>query len=385
MKICLINNLYKPYIRGGAEIVLESIHAGLINLGHNVFVISTAPRFNNKIKEDGNAYRISSCYYNLGKMPVFFRLFWHFYDMFDIIGAWKIKKILIQEKPDLIITNNLKGVSFLLPLIINKLNIKHIQILHDVQLLHPSGLLMYGHEKILDTLGAKFYMNISRYLFNYCGQIISPSQWLLDQHLQRGFFNNIRSTVIPNPINISRKEQILKIKNNIFQFLYVGQIEQYKGVEFLIDTFMNLSEVELTIVGDGSYLKQLKEKTKNKSNIIITGRKSKDEVARIMKDADCLIVPSLCYENSPTVIYEAMAAGLPVLGSRIGGITELLHNIGGILFNPSDKKDLQNKIDWITKNPQKIENLKNNYKKNIENYSLEKYIEKTLEDFSNIN
>lgn len=385
MKICLINNLYKPHVRGGAEIVLESIHTGLVNSGHHVFVISTAPHFDKKFQEEGNTYRIRSCYYNLGKIPVFFRLFWHIYDMFDIISAWKIKKILIQEKPDLIITNNLKGISFLLPLIIKKLNTRHIHILHDVQLLHPSGLVMHGHEKILESLSAKIYMNISKHLFSYCKQIVSPSQWLLDQHLQRGFFKNIRSTVIPNPINIFKEEQISKIKNNIFQFLYVGQVEQYKGVEFLVDAFMDLNEVELKIVGAGSYLEKLKEKTKNKKNITITGRKSKDGVAETMKDADCLIVPSLCYENSPTVIYEAMAAGLPVLGSRIGGITELINNIGGILFNPNDKKDLQDKINWITKNPQEIENLKNNYRTNIKNYSLEKYLQKILENFSNRN
>jgi glycosyltransferase involved in cell wall biosynthesis len=80
-----------------------------------------------------------------------------------------------------------------------------------------------------------------------------------------------------------------------------------------------------------------------------------------------------------------MTAGLPVLGSRIGGITELLHDIGGILFNPNDKKDLQKKINWIIKNPKKIENLKKNYAKNIKNYSLEKYLQKILKDFSNRN
>ncbi|MBU4216909.1 glycosyltransferase [Candidatus Parcubacteria bacterium] len=385
MKICLINNLYKPFARGGAEIVLESINGGLAELKHDVFVISTTPRFNKKITNSAGKYNLKSCYYNLGKMPVFFRLFWHFYDMFDIFTALQVKNILSQEKPDLIITNNLKGISFLLPLIIKKTNTRHIHILHDVQLLHPSGLIMHGQEQVLDSLGAKFYMNFSRYLFNFCEEIVSPSQWLLDQHLKRGFFKKITTSVIPNPVNINKIEQYATPKNNIFQFLYVGQVEKYKGVEFLANALATINGVELKIVGDGSYRQQLVENTKNKKNIIITGRKSKEEVVEIMKNADCLIVPSLCYENSPTVIYEAMAAGLPVLGSRIGGITELLHDIGGILFNPGDQTDLQKKIDWIIKNPQKIENLKKNYTKNINNYSLEKYLQKILKNFSNRN
>jgi glycosyltransferase involved in cell wall biosynthesis len=69
-----------------------------------------------------------------------------------------------------------------------------------------------------------------------------------------------------------------------------------------------------------------------------------------MKNANCLIVPSLCYENSPTVIYEAIAVGLPIIASKIGGITELLLDYGGIMFDPGDERELSDKMNWIIKN-----------------------------------
>jgi len=384
MKICLINNLYKPYIRGGAEMVMETIHNGLSNMGHDVFVISTAPKF----KTENKAYRLKSQYYNLGKMPLFFRLFWHFYDMFDFFTAQKAIKIIHEEKPDLVITNNLKGISFLLPFFIKKSRIQHIHIIHDAQLLHPSGLMMHGKEKEFDSLPNKFYIKISKYLFSFCGSVVSPSQWLLDLHLKYGFFNKIQKTVIPNPVNIIKPAFIktkTKTNHRLIQFLYVGQIEKYKGVEFLVNSFVGHNDIGLTIVGDGSFLNRLKQIAKDSTNIIFTGRKSREEVSELMQDADCLIVPSLCYENSPTVIYEAMAANLPVLGSRIGGITEFLDDIGGMLFEPGDKKDLLEKIDLIIKNPQKIEDLKKNYTNVIDKYTLQNYLNQLLKNLANSN
>ena len=71
-----------------------------------------------------------------------------------------------------------------------------------------------------------------------------------------------------------------------------------------------------------------------------------DQILEIMAKADCLIVPSLCYENSPTVIYEAAYNNLPVLAANIGGISELLSMTGGISYEPSDYLDLEKKMQW---------------------------------------
>lgn len=381
MTICLINNLYKPYTRGGAEKVLETIHDNLERLGHRVVVISSEPRFISSGKKNVNNHRIKSFYYNLGKMPVFFRLFWHFYDMFDIFSALRIKNILKQEKPDLVITNNLKGISFLLPLFINRLKIRHVHILHDIQLLHPSGLMMYGQEKTIDSVAARIYQSVSRYFFSFSGKIISPSKWLLDLHLRKKFFQKNKTEIVPNPIDI-RQQKLPNGGNKIFKFLYVGQVEKFKGVDFLIDVFAGLQDVELEIIGDGSFLAQAIKKAEHAKNITLGGRKTKEEVAVYMSHADCLIVPSLCYENSPTVIYEAMSLSLPIMASEIGGITELIRKSGGILFEPGNSHDLKEKIIQVMRNTQKIEDFKKNYPKMIDDYAIEKYLQKILKNIS---
>ena len=335
MKICLINNLYKPYNHGGAESIVEISAKQLIKDNNKVFIITTKPNFQS-LKNDTQSsikkYYLPSSYYNLNKIPFFLRLFWHIWDMFDVVSYFKVKKILEKEKPDKIITHNLKGISFLIPRLIKKLNIKHTHFLHDIQLIHPSGLMLYGRESKIDSLSVKIYAQICKHLFKSVNTVISPSKWLLKMHASRGFFKNSKKEIAKQ----TKFNQIIKTKkyNN---FLYVGQIEEHKGILFLVNVFEKLN-YKLTIVGDGSKLETIKKQAKNNKNIKIIGKKNKKEVQKIMKKADCLIVPSICYENAPTVIYEAISANLPIIASRIGGIPELISD--KFLFEPGNEEKL---------------------------------------------
>ena len=344
MKICLINNLYKPYNKGGAEQVVELAASKLIKEGDEVSIITTKPKFQLSIINTQcsiKKYYLSSFYYNLNKIPLFLRLFWHLWDMFDFVNYCKVKKILKKEKPDLVITHNLKGISFLIPRLIKKLNIKHTHTLHDIQLLHPSGLMLYGKENKINSLFAKMYAQICKYLFASPGIIVSPSQWLMNIHIDKGFFKSSNLRVKQN-LSYDKIHRHVNESNN---FLYVGQIEEHKGILFLINVFKKI-DYKLTIVGDGSKSEEIQNITKNNKNIIILGKKNKNEVKEIMQKADCLIVPSICYENAPTVIFEAQNIGLPIIASNIGGIPELINK--KFLFEPKNTQELMQIIKKLS-------------------------------------
>jgi glycosyltransferase involved in cell wall biosynthesis len=157
-----------------------------------------------------------------------------------------------------------------------------------------------------------------------------------------------------------------------FSFLYVGQIEDHKGVPFLVRTFVNFWEpfwtssaekkeklsVELMIVGSGSRSADVEKIAYGDKRIKVFGAKTHSEVKEIMQSADCLIVPSLCYENSPTVIHEAAFLGLPVIAARIGGISELVHETGGILFDPGSEEDLVEKMKYVLENRSRLKDIR---------------------------
>ena len=357
MKICLINNLYAPWERGGAEKIVARAAKGLEQAGHDVFVIATAPE---ETKSE-NVYFLKSIFYNLSSYPLWQRLLWHIGDFFNPSHLRKIKEILKNEKPGLVITHNLKGVSLALPRLLKKMSIRHFHTLHDIQLLHPSGLMYWKKESLINSFPAKAYQFFSRRLFASPEVVISPSHWLLSEHLTRGFFSQSKKIVLPNFFHDSREVSRLPKNYDKFVFLFVGQLEKHKGVDFLLDCFLSLLEknpdarAELRVVGEGSLLKELKIIATGHPEIKMIGHLPSEEIRDLMLEADCLVVPSLCYENSPTVIYEAAAAELPVLASNLGGISELIEATGGWLFEPGSGSEFLVKMEHLVSFPQELE------------------------------
>ncbi len=379
MKIAVINNLYKPYQKGGAEKVAEITINQLQSLGHQVFLITTKPQNQKEENTPLKTYYINSKYYNLKDYGYTYRLLWQIDNVFNIKKSLKLKSVLKKEKPDLIISNNLMGLSFLSFLVIRQLKIKHVHILHDVQLIHPSGLIFYRQEEIANTIAAKIYQFLNKKISSSPKLIVSPSKWLLEKHLRRGFFKKSKKLILDNPLafkKIENKKELTENKQN-YNFIFVGQIEEHKGIIFLIKTFNQIKEkqnIKLTIVGDGTLISEAQELAKDNKNIIFLGRKSGDEVKAELLKHDCLIVPSLCYENSPTVIYEASAFNLPVIASDLGGISELIKKYKGMLFEAKNSHDLINKIDYFCSNFSKYAGAQ------LPQIGEEKYAEKILEE-----
>jgi glycosyltransferase involved in cell wall biosynthesis len=79
------------------------------------------------------------------------------------------------------------------------------------------------------------------------------------------------------------------------------------------------------------------------------------EIMQRMGAARFMVLPSICYENSPRTIVEAYACGLPVIASRLGALADIVHEgVTGLLFNPGDAADLAVKIAWATANPKRM-------------------------------
>lgn len=392
MKICLVNNLYYPYERGGAERVVAMSVAGLKKAGHESFVICSGVRWR---LEKGSgpagekvyylpAYNFCS-YQNLNRLPLLGRLFWRGLDIINVFTLSAFKKVIKKERPSVVITHNLTGLSLLFPRWLARENIRHAHYLHDIQLLHPSGLLLYGQEKSLDAWPAKFYQSLARRFFAGAPLALSPSHWLLKMHMKRGFFSSSQALVLPNPIAgapiASRRSTGADP-----EFLYVGQITRPKGVLLLFGAFSDYlaggGRGHLRIVGAGD-LDFAPWRKKFGERLICVGKKNSRQVLAAMSAADVLIVPSLCYENSPTVIHEAMLAGLPVIAADLGGIPELLKG-SGLLFTPGSQKDLSRQMLWAASHPQQTSELGARLAGLADSHKLENYIQRLSAILENI-
>ncbi len=108
-------------------------------------------------------------------------------------------------------------------------------------------------------------------------------------------------------------------------------------------------------MGNGEALDELKVQISEKGlqHVRVLGFMSGEDLHRIIAGSLCTVVPSEWYDPLPTVILKSFAHGKPVIGSRIGGISELISDsVDGFLFNPGNVSDLREKILWMTTHPE---------------------------------
>jgi glycosyltransferase involved in cell wall biosynthesis len=123
-----------------------------------------------------------------------------------------------------------------------------------------------------------------------------------------------------------------------------------KGLDVLLEALALLDRrdgLRLDVVGDGSLRAQyeaLAARLALSEHVQFHGLRSKPELAALMQEADLFVLGSR-YENNPCVVIEAMATGLPVVATRVGGVPELIDEARGELANPLDPRDLARAIE----------------------------------------
>jgi glycosyltransferase involved in cell wall biosynthesis len=138
--------------------------------------------------------------------------------------------------------------------------------------------------------------------------------------------------------------------------LFVGRLSSEKGIGTLISAWKSMGQRRLKIVGDGPAIAALRRPGSVQSNIDLLGHRESHEVLKLMEQAAFLVLPSEWYEAFPRVIVEAFAQGLPVLGSRLGSIQELVHHgRTGLLFQPGNPQELASAAEWLFRHPVELE------------------------------
>lgn len=157
--------------------------------------------------------------------------------------------------------------------------------------------------------------------------------------------------------------------------LYVGRLSKEKGIETLLAAWQNC-EYPLKVVGDGPLRKVADES--NNPYLQVLGKKNKSEVIELVRNADFLVMPSICYETFGMVIIEAFACFTPVVVSRLGSLQSIVTNeFTGLHFEVGNESDLLEKVQWMVSNPEQVKimglNARNEYLskyKPEENYQI---------------
>jgi len=361
MRILIVSSLYPPNIIGGAELIVKTISHALIDMGHEINIVTLTHRdakeFLSEPVSDNirvHAVPLSNIYWPFnGKQKdpsKLSRLLWHSIDSNNMFMSHKVKRILETAQPDLVLTNNLQGFSTSLFPLFKKHNIPVVHVLHDFSLLCPGTTLfkngeMCGHNENR-CAGCKL-LSIPKINHSNCVDgVIGVSNTILQVHLDHGLFSNISSRVIYNALQdtITLADSARKIeKDKIFNFGYIGRIEKSKGIETLLIACRKLKELDINFKlyvagrGEESYLEHLKSKWPLDNIEYLGFTKQLDFYNKI----DALVFPSEWLEGLGNVAFEAFSQGIPVIGSNIGGIPETVkHNETGYIYTPGDDEEL---------------------------------------------
>jgi glycosyltransferase involved in cell wall biosynthesis len=180
--------------------------------------------------------------------------------------------------------------------------------------------------------------------------------------------------VVPNVVDTN----IFKIKSaenkEIKQILHVSDLnDHHKNISGLLRAIKLLSETRqdfvLNIIHNQDnqqiidYIKELKIDNRF---ISFLGKKSSSEVAEIMGGSAFLVLFSN-YENLPCVIVEALACGIPVLSTNVGGLAEYIDNEKGVLIEKGNEQELLKKLNYL------LDNYKNYNKENLHTFAVEQF------------
>jgi len=249
-----------------------------------------------------------------------------------------------------------------LPFFMISMMYKTLKHSRDVDIIHaqwlPTGIfgvlpkIIWGKPLIVSVRGSDITrMNshtidklLAKIVFKFCNAAIVVSRSFKTELNNQFPFVNV--VYIPNGIDIMVGNNIsVRTKKDMFEILYVGNLVLEKGVLDLKWAFEKLIlagfKAKLTLIGNGD-LKEMIEKWSNEhpDRIDVKGVVLHNEVMDIMRKSDVLVLPSYG-EGRPNVVVEAMANYLPVIGTTISGITELITNgKSGLLFPPGNKEAL---------------------------------------------
>lgn len=165
------------------------------------------------------------------------------------------------------------------------------------------------------------------------------------------------------------------------KLLYVGRLAAEKGVPVLLKSLIDLKnegyEFHLTLLGDGPERASLESEVDKHGltgMVFFGGFASQETVRETLLASDVFILPSFA-EGVPVSLMEAMACGIPVIGTNVGGVTELIeHGVSGMVVAPSDEQALKSAIFRYIKHPELRETVRSAARETIEsdfNFKIE--------------
>ena len=395
MRILLVSHKYPPYAMGGVEVYTRNL-ARALHTGHDVAVFFRhddpgGPPFQESDDYDDGIlrWRVSCNPAGLGASVA-----GQFFDTFlnRHIEA-SLGRLLDRFQPDIVHFQHVMALSARLIGQARRAGLPVILTLHDYwficsnsQLIWPDAQICRGKAGGMNCVrcaaAARFPSRlvgplrpVLAPLFLYRDRIVaaaarqahylvSPSRFLIDRYLAAGFAPE-RFLFLENGLPLDRIRRFRwQASAGPLRVTFLGSLAWQKGVHILAEAYRQLppGTVRLRIWGNPDvfpeYAARLRGLLPDPAAELV-GPIANERVGEVLADSDVMVVPSLWYENSPVVIQEARAAGVPVIVSGHGALAEKVqHGANGLHFPPGDVTALRDVLRRLAHDPALLDRLR---------------------------
>ncbi|MDZ7290455.1 MAG: glycosyltransferase family 4 protein [candidate division KSB1 bacterium] len=379
MRILMINKYH--HIVGGADRYYFLLSKILSDRGHEVIAFSTRHPKNFPSKHEAYFVENSLTYQNYLTAGLHLQARAFCDGVYNWQAREKIEALIAATKPEVAHVHNIfyqLSPSIFEPL--RRHGVPVVQTLHDYQPVCANNKFLANgkiceacKDSLFSIIRKRCYNNnaktsalafVSKVIHRTLGlyenrvdRFIAPSIFLRDKLLEHGM---PAQKIVHIPYTIDEPQKSFARPgpwgNTV---LYLGRLSRHKGVHTLIEAMAPLRALRLQIAGQGDAMDDLKRIIGERQlhHIELLDFLTPAACSEALANASLVVVPSEWYENSPMVIYEALAAGRPVLGARIGGIPELLAPEFGELFEPGNVLDLRHKIESLMLQPGRLQQM----------------------------
>ena len=391
MRILLVNKFHWP--KGGSETYYFELGKLLKKFGHEVAYfsmyneknISTGDKEYFVKKFDGNSKNISKAMQTI----------------YSKDNKKKMLEALDDFNPDIVHINLFqRHLTYSIIEAINERNIPIVFTAHDLQAVCPSSAMLCNGEicqkclnsskfnclknkcvkksllkSLLCSIEGNVYKN--KKVYDKIDLILSPSDFVGNMIKKEGI--NTRIETLHNFVDIEKFNSNNNHDDN-YAFFF-GRLSIEKGIINLVKAFSMQPAGNLYIAGDGpekeNIIKFISDNNL-KDRVKMLGFLNSNQIKEYISNCSFVVVPSIWYENCPYSILETLATGKAVIGSKIGGIPELIEqDINGYLYDYDDVDELSKLINKLFTNENLRKKMGVESRKLAEkNYSIDAYYKK---------
>ena len=298
----------------------------------------------------------------------------------DFRALLSIIWLLSKEKPDIVHTHSSKGG------ILGRLAAKIAGVPNIIHT--PHGHVFYGH---FGTIASKIFLWAEKIFSRFTDRMVALTDGEKDDYINLSVCPPEKLFKIHSGVDVKKfmhangnrveKRRSLGLDQNEAVIGFVGWLLPIKGPDYLLKAmdyvWQGHPEASLVLVGKGGMDVDLRaEALKKNANGKVKFLGWREDVDEIMPLFDMLVLPSL-NEGMGRVLVEAMAAGKPVVASRVGGIPDLVrHAETGYLVPPADEKALADGIKKLLDDPERAKQMGLRGREHCRQFSIEAMIDK---------